>query len=129
MTNITLPSLPVESLSSATRDSAVTRLPATSLPVMQPAPYVSSKLTREHLLRSAILYVRQSTGQQLRDHQESTSRQYGLTERLLAFGWPQERIIVIDEDLGISGSGKATRTGFRRLLKLVTEQQVGIVLN
>jgi DNA invertase Pin-like site-specific DNA recombinase len=95
----------------------------------RPSPvYASSKLTREHLQRSAILYVRQSTGQQLRDHQESTARQYQLTERLLAFGWSQERIIIIDEDLGISGSGKATRTGFRRLLKLVTEQQVGIVL-
>jgi DNA invertase Pin-like site-specific DNA recombinase len=133
MTNIAIPSLPVESLPSATLDSAVTSLPATSLPatslpVKQPLVYVSSKLNREHLQRSAILYVRQSTSSQLRDHQESTARQYQLTERLLAFGWPQERIIVIDEDLGISGSGKATRTGFRRLLKLVTEQQVGIVL-
>lgn len=99
-----------------------------SKPVRPSPVYASSKLTREHLQRSAILYVRQSTGQQLRDHQESTARQYQLTERLLAFGWPQEKIIIIDEDLGISGSGKATRTGFRRLLKLVTEQQVGIVL-
>lgn len=128
MTNIALPSLPVASHSSATLDSAVPPSHSTSLPMKQPAAYVSSKLTREHLQRSAILYVRQSTGQQLRDHQESTARQYQLTERLLAFGWPQERIIIIDEDLGISGSGKATRTGFRRLLKLVTEQQVGIVL-
>lgn len=117
MTNSTLP-LPT---------SATSPVPISVQP-KQPPTYVSSKLTREHLQRHAILYVRQSTGQQLRDHQESTARQYQLTERLLAFGWPQERIIVIDEDLGISGSGKATRTGFRRLLKLVTEQQVGIVL-
>ena len=103
--------------------------PASEAKSARPSPiYASSKLTREHLQRFAILYVRQSTSQQLRDHQESTARQYQLTERLVSFGWPHERIIVIDEDLGISGSGKATRTGFRRLLKLVTEQQVGIVL-
>ena len=103
--------------------------PASEAKPARPSPvYASSKLTREHLQRFAILYVRQSTSQQLRDHQESTARQYQLTERLVSFGWPHERIIVIDEDLGISGSGKATRTGFRRLLKLVTEQQVGIVL-
>ncbi|MEJ7589993.1 MAG: recombinase family protein [Planctomycetaceae bacterium] len=122
MTNSTLP-LPTSPLPT----SSSSPVPA-SLQPKQPPTYVSSKITREHLQRHAILYVRQSTGQQLRDHQESTARQYQLTERLLAFGWPQDRIIVIDEDLGISGSGKATRTGFRRLLKLVTEQQIGIVL-
>lgn len=129
MTNITLPSLPLASQPSATLDPAMLSSPALMSPQpKQPPVYVSSKLTREHLQRYAILYVRQSTSQQLRDHQESTARQYRLTERLAAFGWPDDRIIVIDEDLGISGSGKATRTGFRRLLKLVTEQQAGIVL-
>lgn len=122
MTNSTLP-LPTSPLptSGSTPESA-------SPQSKQSPTCTSSKITREHLQRHAILYVRQSTGQQLRDHQESTARQYQLTERLLALGWPQDRIIVIDEDLGISGSGKATRTGFRRLLKLVTEQQIGIVL-
>ena len=121
MINSTLP-LPTSSSSPVSVPGSASQQPK------QSPTYTSSKITREHLQRHAILYVRQSTGQQLRDHQESTARQYQLTERLLAFGWPQERIIVIDEDLGISGSGKATRTGFRRLLKLVTEQQIGIVL-
>lgn len=131
MTNITLP-LPTSASSPALAKLESTLPPTSPAPTSpqpkQPPAYVSSKLTREHLQRYAILYVRQSTSQQLRDHQESTARQYRLTERLAAFGWPDDRIIVIDEDLGISGSGKATRTGFRRLLKLVTEQQVGIVL-
>jgi DNA invertase Pin-like site-specific DNA recombinase len=92
------------------------------------APLVSHKITEEHLQLAAILYVRQSTSAQLRDHQESTARQYALKERLLAFGWPDERVVVIDDDLGLSGNGSVERRGFRRLLKLVTEQQVGIVL-
>lgn len=88
----------------------------------------SSKITQEHLTRQGLLYVRQSTSHQLREHQESTERQYQLTKRLVALGWPLERVVVIDEDLGISGTGKVQRPGFRRLLNLVTEQQAGIVL-
>ncbi len=87
MTNITLPSLPLTSQPSATLDPAMLSSPALMSPQpKQPPVYVSSKLTREHLQRYAILYVRQSTSQQLRDHQESTARQYRLTERLAAFG-------------------------------------------
>jgi DNA invertase Pin-like site-specific DNA recombinase len=92
------------------------------------ASLVSHKITEEHWQRGAALYVRQSTSAQLREHQESTSRQYALKERLIAFGWPDERVIVIDDDLGLSGNGSAERRGFRRLLKLITDQQLGIVL-
>jgi|GEM_PF-3022471 len=91
-------------------------------------PPTFSKVSPEHLRLNAVLYVRQSTSQQLRDHQESTQRQYQLTHRLEAFGWHRDQIIVIDEDLGISGSGRQQRPGFQRLLNLVTEQKVGIVL-
>jgi DNA invertase Pin-like site-specific DNA recombinase len=90
--------------------------------------FVSTKIRDEHLQLGAVLYVRQSTSAQLREHQESTARQYALKDRLLAFGWPDDRVIVIDDDLGISGSGSTERPGFRRLLKLVTDQQAGIVL-
>ena len=88
----------------------------------------SSKITEGHLQLGAALYVRQSTSAQLREHQESTARQYAMKDRLIAFGWPEQAVIVIDDDLGVSGSGKADRPGFRRLLKLVTAQKVGIVL-
>jgi len=91
-------------------------------------PATFSKVSPEHLRLNAVLYVRQSTSQQLHDHQESTQRQYQLTHRLEAFGWHRDQIIVIDEDLGISGSGRQQRPGFQRLLNLVTEQKVGIVL-
>ncbi|MDH5626106.1 MAG: recombinase family protein [Nitrospira sp.] len=92
------------------------------------ATFVSAKISEEHLQLGAALYVRQSTSAQLREHQESTARQYALKDRLVAFGWPDDRVIVIDDDLGISGSGHTERPGFRRLLKLVTDQQVGVVL-
>jgi len=87
-----------------------------------------SKITVEHLRQSAVLYIRQSTSQQLRDHQESTQRQYQLTHRLTSLGWNAGQIVVIDEDRGISGTGRQNRPGFRRLLSLITEQKVGIVL-
>jgi DNA invertase Pin-like site-specific DNA recombinase len=90
--------------------------------------FIPTKITEEHLQLGAVLYVRQSTSAQLREHQESTARQYALKDRLIALGWPEHQILVIDDDLGISGSAGADRAGFRRLLKLVTDQQVGIVL-
>ena len=90
--------------------------------------FASPKIQSSHLQRSAALYVRQSTGAQLRDHQESTARQYQLASRLRLLGWREDQIIIIDEDLGISGAGHVKRDGFRRLLKLVTDQQIGIVL-
>ncbi len=100
----------------------------TSDPTREARPFVSSKITDQHLRLAAVLYVRQSTSHQLREHQESTARQYQLTDRLIVLGWSKDQIIVIDEDLGISGNGKVERPGFRRLLKLVTEQKAGIVL-
>jgi DNA invertase Pin-like site-specific DNA recombinase len=95
---------------------------------LQKSLSLSSKITAEHLRLRAALYIRQSTGTQLRDHQESTARQYALRDRLIALGWSRDQVVIIDEDLGVSGSGTAERIGFRRLLKLITDQQVGIVI-
>ncbi len=91
-------------------------------------PFNASKVTVDHLSHHAVLYVRQSTPQQLRDHRESTERQYQLAHRLASFGWGHDQIVIIDEDLGISGSGRENRPGFQRLLNLVTEQKVGVVM-
>lgn len=88
----------------------------------------SEKLTKRHLDLQALLYVRQSTNQQLRDHRESTARQYALSDRLKALGWPNGRIVVIDDDLGISASGNERRAGFQRLLSEITAERVGIVI-
>jgi DNA invertase Pin-like site-specific DNA recombinase len=76
-----------------------------------------------HLARQAIIYVRQSTTNQLALHQESTRRQYQLTETAQRLGWPQPRIVVIDDDLGLSRASSTQRTGFQRLLG-----EVGLVL-
>ena len=88
----------------------------------------SQKLTRDHLCRQAYLYVRQSTYRQVKENQESTRRQYALRERAVALGWPQDRIVIIDSDLGQSGSSTVDRPGFQRLVSDVGMGLVGIVL-
>jgi len=62
-----------------------------------------NKITPDHLTRSAYVYVRQSTPDQLANNPESRRRQYALADRARAFGW--ENVIVIDDDLGRSGGG------------------------
>jgi len=85
-----------------------------------------TKITAEHLSRSAIVYVRQSTFYQVVNNLESGRRQYGLVERARQLGWSD--VQVIDEDLGRSGSG-TTRAGFEKLLTAVCERRVGAVLS
>jgi hypothetical protein len=86
------------------------------------------KITTAHLSRLAYLYVRQSTLRQVFENTESTHRQYALRERAAALGWPLDRIIVIDSDLGQSGASAADREGFQRLVTEVSLGRVGIVL-
>ncbi len=72
--------------------------------------------------------MRQSTVQQIHDHQESTRLQYGLADRAVILGWAPSRVLVIDEDLGHSASGVDARPGFQRLVSEVGLDHVGIVL-
>ena len=69
----------------------------------------STKLQTCHLSKRAIVYVRQSTPQQIIDHRESTERQYALVDRAVAMGWPREQVIVIDDDQGQSGKSAEGR--------------------
>ena len=78
--------------------------------------------------RLAIVYVRQSSRQQVVDHGESTRLQYGLVDRAVALGWPASRVMVIDEDLGRSAANAADRPGFARLVAELTMGHVGLVL-
>src|SRR5215210_2326515 len=87
----------------------------------------SAKITRGHLERLAVVYVRQSTLAQVRDHGESTLRQYALTEDAERLGWPAERVLVIDADLGLSGRGGSAREGFKELVGRVCCGEVGAV--
>jgi DNA invertase Pin-like site-specific DNA recombinase len=81
-----------------------------------------------HLSRLAIVYVRQSTPQQVLDHRESRERQYGLVDYAVSLGWPKGRILIIDDDQGHSGQSAEGRTGFQRLLAEVTMDHVGLIL-
>ena len=87
-----------------------------------------SKLTASHLRRSAFVYVRQSSQAQLERNVESTARQYALVQRALELGFAREQVVVIDEDLGISGSGLSDRSGFARLAAEVALGHAGLVL-
>jgi DNA invertase Pin-like site-specific DNA recombinase len=88
----------------------------------------ASKVTAEHLARTAFLYVRQSTLRQVLHNTESTQRQYALRQRAIQLGWPAERIVVIDSDQGQSGASAADREGFQRLVAEVGVGRAGIVL-
>lgn len=83
-----------------------------------------SKISAEHLKRQAVVYVRQSTLDQVQHNLESQRRQYGLADRARNLGFPE--VTVIDDDLGRSGGG-AHRPGFERLLAVLCEGSVGAV--
>ncbi len=87
---------------------------------------MSDKIQEHHLQRTAYIYVRQSTMQQVRYHKEGQLRQYSLEKRAQDLGF--RKTIVIDEDMGRSGSGRVERPGFARLLAAVCEGKAGAVL-
>jgi DNA invertase Pin-like site-specific DNA recombinase len=86
------------------------------------------KITSSHLARVAIVYLRQSSTAQVEHNRESTDRQYALVHKAGDLGWPVDRVVVIDEDLGLSGSGAVARSGFARLTAEVALGHVGLVL-
>jgi DNA invertase Pin-like site-specific DNA recombinase len=88
----------------------------------------AAKLTPSQLRRAAVVYVRQSSPSQLERNTESTQRQYALVNRAVELGFPRAAVVVIDEDLGVSGSGVADRSGFARLAAEVALGHVGLVL-
>ena len=86
-----------------------------------------SKVTSSHLERTAIAYIRQSSLMQVREHTESTARQYGLAELAARLGWAAGDIEVIDCDLGLSGRSATYREGFKQLVARVCMGEVGAV--
>ncbi len=96
---------------------------------MLSATTVSEPPTAAHRAKLAYVYVRQSSVQQVRQHQESTELQYRLVERAVGLGWPRERVHVIDEDLGRSGATSDARHGFQRLLAEIGLGNAGLVLS
>lgn len=88
----------------------------------------TTKINTTHLHRGALVYIRQSTATQLERNPESTSRQYALVDRAISLGWRRDQVSIIDEDLGVSGSGTTHRAGFARMTAEVALRHVGIVL-
>jgi DNA invertase Pin-like site-specific DNA recombinase len=86
---------------------------------------MSQKIGVEHLARSAVIYVRQSTMTQVLGNLESQKRQYALADAARNAGFAS--VTVIDEDLGRSGSGLEARPGFQRLVAEVCAGAVGAV--
>jgi DNA invertase Pin-like site-specific DNA recombinase len=97
--------------------------------VLSVAKAVEEPLTAAHRAKLAYIYVRQSSVQQVRQHQESTELQYRLVDRAVGLGWPRERVHVIDEDLGRSGATSGERHGFQRLIVEIGLGNAGLVLS
>lgn len=93
-----------------------------------PGRQTEGKIRPEHRDRAAVVYVRQSSRQQVIEHTESTRLQYALVERAVAWGWARSRVMVIDDDLGHSAAVAGSRPGFEKLVTEVTMGRVGIVL-
>lgn len=89
---------------------------------------VLPKVLPKHQKRQAVIYIRQSSPQQVEQNLESQKRQYQLVERAQSLGWPAAQCVVIDNDLGISGAQSANRPGYQRLISMMALREVGIVL-
>lgn len=90
---------------------------------------IDERITTAHRAKLAYVYVRQSSPGQVRHHQESTALQYRLVERAALFGWPRERVHVIDDDLGKSGASSRDRQGFQTLIAEVGLGKAGLVMS
>jgi DNA invertase Pin-like site-specific DNA recombinase len=85
------------------------------------------KITGSHRERAALIYPRQSTMAQVREHTESTRSQYALADKAAALGWPRTSIEVIDADLGVSGKWGVPREGFTELVTWLCSGDVGAI--
>src|ERR687890_1669468 len=85
----------------------------------------ADKIGPQHRARKAVLYVRQSSAQQVQHNRESQVLQYAMRERLVQLGWSE--IAVVDEDLGRSAAGGVARVGFERMVAEVCLGKVGAV--
>ena len=89
---------------------------------------MTGKVTKEHVNRQAVVYIRQSSARQVRDNRESRQRQYALVETAASLGWPRQSVKTIDEDQGSSATTAVHRTGFNGILADISVGQIGIVL-
>lgn len=94
---------------------------------VDPTSPFGHKIRPRHRDRLAVVYIRQSTPQQVASNRESADLQYQLRQRAVTLGWADDRVLVIDDDQGISGTSAENRPGFQRLLAEVSLGHVGVV--
>jgi DNA invertase Pin-like site-specific DNA recombinase len=85
------------------------------------------KITSGHRDRLAVIYLRQSSMAQVREHTESTARQYALADEAVRLGWARQDVLVIDTDLGVSGRWGVAREGFAELVRRVCAGETGAI--
>jgi len=103
---------------------------SSACPLIVPAHLLAARAAKvrdHHLDRKAIVYIRQSSPQQVAEHKESTARQYALADLAVALGWPRDRVEIIDADQGRSGQTVEGRQGFQYILAELSLDQAGIV--
>lgn len=88
----------------------------------------AAKVRDHHTNRKAIVYIRQSSPQQVAEHKESSARQYALADVAVALGWPRDRVEIVDADQGRSGQTVEGRFGFQYILAELSLDHVGIIL-
>jgi DNA invertase Pin-like site-specific DNA recombinase len=110
-----------------TSPTTPSRSPAATIPA-PPTLAGAAKIRDQHRTRKAIVYIRQSSPQQVAENKESTARQYALADVAVALGWPRDRVEVIDRDQGHSGKTAEGRPGFQYVLAEVGLDHVGILL-
>src|SRR5215813_14541320 len=112
-------------------------IPAPPAPLSQACPVIvpsvllalrSAKIRDHHLDRKAIVYIRQSSPQQVAEHRESTARQYALADVAVALGWPRDRVEIIDADQGRTAQTVEGRGGIQYILAELGLDHVGILL-
>src|SRR5512147_1496800 len=109
-------------------DRAAPTGPAPHQSISPPRALRSPKILDRHLDRLVIVYVRQSDPHQVLNHRESRERQYGLADHAAALGWTRDRVLIIDDDQGVSARTAGVRGGFQRLLAEVTMEHVGLIV-
>lgn len=108
--------------------TAAQKIQAKGVSAPSPVCRASSKIRDRHWQRLAIVYIRQSSPHQVLENRESRERQYGLAQVAQQLGWAADRVLVVDEDQGLSGKFSENREGFHRLLNEVMLDHVGLVL-
>jgi DNA invertase Pin-like site-specific DNA recombinase len=86
-----------------------------------------AKIRDHHLHRKAVVYIRQSSPQQVAEHKESTARQYALAEVAVALGWPRDRVEIVDADQARTGQTVEGRPGLQYILAELSLDHVGIL--